>query len=348
MMSANNSIPGLILAIFLTMTASAQDLKPNPDLEKVIVVFKTHFDIGYTDFAESVISRYGSSMIEGALENLDASMELPPDERFVWTLPGWPMQQVLDRSNPTNKARVETALKGGNFAIHALPFTFETEASDLENLSRSFQFSSDISRRYGLPLPRDAKMTDVPSHSWFLPTLLKNGGIDFLHLGCNPASMSPELPLLFWWEGPDGSRLMTMYYERYYGTDLVSPEGWPYKTWLALIPTNDNMGAPPAKEVKQTLEQIRELAPNAKIKIGRISDFYDSLIKENPDLPVVKGDMPDTWIHGYLSMPKEIKISRQIRRDMFALVALNTQLNLWTESSDDISEMIKKAAENSL
>ena len=342
----------LLLSTFLvslqTINAISQDLKPNPDLENVIVVFKTHFDIGYTDFAESVVRKYGSSMIEGALQNLDASSEMPPEERFVWTLPAWPMQQVLDRSKPATKARVETALKDGNFAIHALPVTFETEAGDLENLARCFRFSNDISKKYGLELPRDAKMTDVPSHSWFLPTLLKNAGVDFLHLGCNPASSSPELPLLFWWEGPDGSRLMTMYYEKYYGTDLVSPEGWPFKTWLALIPTNDNQGAPPAEEVKQTLRKIHELAPNARIKIGRISDFYDLVIKENPDLPVVKGDMPDTWIHGYMSMPKEVKTSRQVRRDMFALEALNAQLNLWTEPSADISGMIEQAAENSL
>ncbi len=343
-----HSLFGMALASLITFNASSQELKPNPKLKEVIVVFKTHFDIGYTDFAESVVRKYGSSMIEGALTNLDTSMEMPPEERFVWTLPGWPMQQVLDRASATNKPRVETALRNGSFAIHALPVTFETEASDLENLARCFRFSSDISKKYGLELPRDAKMTDVPSHSWVLPTLLKNAGIDFLHLGCNPASKSPELPLLFWWEGPDGSRLMTMYYEKYYGTDLVSPEGWSFKTWMALIPTNDNQGAPPVKEVQETLRKIHELAPNAKIKIGRMSDFYDLLIKEDPDLPVIKGDMPDTWIHGYMSMPKEVKISRRTRRDMFALEALNAQLNLWTESTDDISGMITKAAENSL
>jgi len=330
------------------VSGQAQELKPNPKLTDVIVVFKTHFDIGYTDYAESVVRKYGSSMIEGALHNLDASLELPVEERFVWTLPAWPMQQILERSHPETKKRVESALQNGNFAVHALPFTFETEAGDLENFARCFDFSSAISEKYGLELPRDAKMTDVPSHSWFLPTLLKNAGIDFLHLGCNPASQSPEIPLLFWWEGPDGSRLMTMYWEKYYGTDLVSPEGWPFKTWLALIPTNDNQGAPPAEEVKQTLAKIRELAPNARISIGRLSDFYDALIKENPDLPVVKGDMPDTWIHGYMSMPEEVKASRQIRRDIFALEALNAQLNLWTGKSEDISEMIAESAETSL
>jgi len=52
-------------------------------LEDVIVVFNTHFDIGYTDFAESVVRKYGSSLIEGALYNLEASMEIPQKERFI-------------------------------------------------------------------------------------------------------------------------------------------------------------------------------------------------------------------------------------------------------------------------
>jgi alpha-mannosidase len=339
---------GILSGPLMAWNALSQELEPNPNLQDVVVVFKTHFDIGYTDFAESVLRKYGSSMIEGALQNLDASMKLSPEKRFVWTLPGWPMQQILDRCTPSNKTRVEKALKEGSFVIHALPVTFETEASDLENLVRGLRFSADISKKYGLELPRDAKMTDVPSHSWILPTLLKNAGVDFLHLGCNPASKSPEIPLLFWWEGPDGSRLMTMYYERYYGTDLVSPKGWPFKTWMALVPTNDNEGAPTVEEVMKILDQIARLAPNAKIKIGRISDFYDLLIRENPDLPVVRGDMPDTWIHGFMSMPKEVKTSREVRRDIFALEALNTQLNLWTKATSELSGMIEKAAENSL
>ena len=60
-------------------------------------------------------------------------------------------------------------------------------------------------------------------------------------------------------------------------------------------------------------------APNAKVKIGRMSDFYNSIIKENPQLPIVKGDMPDTWIHGFMSMPREVKDSRRINRDLFSL-----------------------------
>lgn len=339
----------LLLCITCSRAVSSQEKQPTMDVQDIIVAFKTHFDIGYTDRAEAILQKYSSSMITGALEVLDRTKALPSGSRFVWTLPGWPMSEILKRCDPATRPAILNAVSEGWFAVHALPFTFETEASDLEPLARSFIFSSAIARRQGLPLPRDAKLTDVPSHSWIIPTLLRQAGVDILHIGCNPASRSPEVPLLFWWEGPDGSRLLTMYWGEYYGTSLTPPEQWPFKTWLAIVHTNDNVGAPSPEEVEKVLSEIRARAPGARITIGRISDFYDALMKENPHLPVVRGDMPDTWIHGYMSMPKEVKASRSVRKDMCALESLNTLCALWNgRRSVDVSTIVADAFESSL
>jgi hypothetical protein len=321
--------------------------EPNHKTEEVIIAFKTHFDIGYTDLASSVIKKYQTSMVEDALEAVRQSRLRPENERFVWTMPSWPMQQVLDGCDLSIKTEVEQALKEGYFAIHALPFTFETEASDPEMLARSLDVSVNIAQQYGLELPIDAKMTDVPEHSWFLPTLLSNAGVKFLHLGCNPASPSPEVPVLFWWEGPDRSRLLTMYWEKYYGTDLVPPENWPYKSWLAMIHTNDNHGPPSPEEVQETIAKVKRLNPNAKIRLGRMSDFYHLIVEEGEKVPVIRKDMPDTWIHGYMSMPEEIGIARRTQKQVFVLEALNTQLNAWSQKQDDVSPLIADALENS-
>jgi len=337
----------LFLLVLLAISpAFAQ--KPNTRTENVVVVFKTHFDIGYTDLAGSVVHKYQTSMIEGALKVIEKTKSLPQDQHFTWTLPAWPMKQILAGSSAETKEKVVDALKSKYLAVHSLPFTIETEASDLETLARAFQNSSDISAEYGLELPRDAKMTDVPEHSWVLATVLANAGIKFLHLGCNAASQSPEVPDLFWWEGPDGSRVLTMYSWKYYGTDVVPPENWPYKTWIAIIHTNDNTGAPEPEVVKQTLDEIKQLNPNARVMQGRMSDFYDLIMKENASIPVVKKDMPDTWIHGYMSMPKEVGLSREMKKDIFTLEKLNTELNIWKDEKNDISPLVKTAVENSL
>ena len=54
-------------------------------------------------------------------------------------------------------------------------------------------------------------MTDVPCHSWVWPTLLAHAGVKFLQLGCNGTSAFVRVPPLFWWEGPDGSRILCDY-----------------------------------------------------------------------------------------------------------------------------------------
>ena len=154
-------------------------------------------------------------------------------------------------------------------------------------------------------------MTDVPCHSWILPTLLKHAGVDFLHLGCNSACSSPDIPFLFWWEGPDGSRLLTMYEAGGYGSGILPPKDWPHRTWLGLIHTGDNHGPPKPDEVNKLLEKARKELPGVKVRMGRLSDFADAILAEKPKLPVIRADMPDTWIHGIMSMPTEAQSALQ-------------------------------------
>ena len=317
-------------------------------VDEVVIVFKMHFDIGYTDWAESILQKYTTSMMDETLRSVKETETLPPEDRFVWTLPGWPMKYMLENVSDIYKPALDAALKTGRFKVHALPFTFETESSDLETLVRGMNFSSQINRQYGFPLPRGAKLTDVPSHSWILPTLLTHAGVKFLHIGCNSGSTSPDVPTLFWWEGPDGSRLLTFNWAEYYGSGVLPPANWPYKTWLAMIHTHENTGAPKPEEVAAVLKEAREKLPNAKIRIGQLEDFYDALMKENPELPVIRGDMPDTWIHGYMSMPSEVKKNKSLQRSIYVEEALNTQLRQWGVEAEPVIPYVDKAVEQTL
>lgn len=344
---------------------AAQPPPTPPALKEVIVVHKTHFDIGYTALASEVVERYRTTMIDKALSVTDGSRTLPEEQRFVWTIPGWPMAQVLwGGQTSSRRERVLEALRAGRFTTHALPFTTHTESLDIEDLVRGLVFASRQSRALRMELPRDAKMTDVPSHSWILPTLLKHAGVDFLHLGANSMSSGPELPsfgvqepsgdgrvidkrhALFWWEGPDGSRILTMYSRRY-GSDLAPPPDWPCSTWLAMIHSGDNAGPPTPESIQKLLADARVTLPGVRVRLGRLADFADALLKEHPKLPVVRGDMPDPWIHGVMSMPVETALIRHTRPQIGALEALNTLLGLWG-GQEDAAATIEAAYEQSL
>jgi alpha-mannosidase len=342
------SLVCIVLGLAATASAAAE---PAAKVEQIIVVFKTHFDIGYTDLAKNVVERYRTTMIDQALEVCDRNRNLPAQQQFAWTLPGWPMSQIMaDWPGQTaeRNARIEQALQEGRFVVHGLPFTTHTELLEPEDLVRGLGFASAVSRAVSIALPRDAKMTDVPCHSWFLPTLLKHAGIEFLHLGCNAASRSPQVPLLFWWEGPDGSRVLTMYAAEGYGTELAPPENWPYRTWLALRHTGDNQGPPKPEDVSTLLGQAQTQFPDVKVRIGRLSDFADAMQAEASSIPVVRGDMPDSWIHGPMSNPQGASLARTIRPALGAAESLNTLLQLWGVRVDDAAPTLAAAYEKSL
>ena len=343
----------LFFIAFFMLGANAQQTNEkkqnNSKVTDVWVVFKTHFDLGFTDLPENVFKRYREEMMDNALKVIENSQTQPKEKRFAWTVSGWPLQaQILGPlQTPERKARIEQAIKTGALVVHGLPFTTHTESLDYEDLVRGLWFSSAVARKYGLPLPISAKMTDVPSHSWILPTLLKHAGVKFLQLGCNPASQYPRVPELFWWEGADGSKVLCNY-TALYGSDIKPTPNWPCKNYLAMQMTGDNHGPPSTQEIDKLLAYAANELPGVKIHFGTLDDFAKAVLAEKPDLPTIKGDCPDTWIHGLQSNPQETKIARNIRPLEPALDALNTQMKYWGVPVASVAAKLAKAYEQSL
>lgn len=312
------------------------------------LVFKSHFDIGYSALARDVVHEYRTSMIDKAMDVMDKNADQMKDVQFTWTVPGWPLKQMLwDKQSSERKLRIERALKNSSLVTHALPFTTHTETLEIEELIRGLEYSSSLARQYNLPLPTDGKMTDVPGHTWVLPTILHHAGINFFHFGSNPTNQVVKVPTLFWWEGPDGSRVLTMF-SKGYGGGIFPPEGWEHNAWLTFVHAGDNAGPPAAEEVKKMVSRIKERYPNAKIHIGKMSDFADAILAENPELPVVRGDMSDSWVHGVMSSPQATQKARRIRPLIPALETLHTQNKEWGILSYEINEDLAYIYDKSL
>jgi hypothetical protein len=319
-----------------------------PNLKEVIIVSKTHFDIGYTDLASRVIDRYRTTMADQALKLVEESRALPPDQQFSWTLAGWPMAQILwPGQTPERRDGFLSAMRAGRLVPHALPFTTHTESLDLEDLTRGLGWSVEMARLAGRPVPTAAKMTDVVSHTRVTATILAQAGVKFFHIGCNEGCSRPEVPLLYWWEGPDGSRVLTMC-SAAYGSDLCPPRDWPHKTWLCMWMTGDNHGPPNAQEVERLFARAQKDLPGVRVRFGQMSDFAEAILRENPELPVIRGDTPDTWIHGIGSMPIETQLAHTTRPRIAALEALDTLLEVWGASTGSAAEAVSGAYENTL
>ncbi len=358
----------LLLAPWAILSSAEPAAGGTAPVKEIIVVCKTHFDIGYTHRVKDLLSYYRTTMIDRALDLMDQSKALPPEQQFVWTAPGWVMEKVLEDwpgQTPERRQRLDAAVKSGRFVTHALPFSMEAELLEPEEFARGFLFSDAVSRRYGLPLARGAKMTDVPSQAGSLATGLAHGGIKFMHIGCNwPSGSVHNLPPIFWWEGPDGSHVLTMYSSLYgtctafwpyggrndpfIGQNLLPPADWPYKTWLALIVTPDNSGPPKTDGIKKMFAEVAEKLPGVKVRMGTMEEFADAILAEKPELPVVRGEMPDTWIHGCMCDPGGMQIARTMRPLLPDVEVLNTELRNWGVPVGDPSKKLAHAYEQSL
>ena len=55
-------------------------------MKKIILVFKTHFDIGFTDLSSRVIDNYAKGMLEEVIETCQKTQDMGK-LRYVWTMP---------------------------------------------------------------------------------------------------------------------------------------------------------------------------------------------------------------------------------------------------------------------
>jgi hypothetical protein len=65
------------LTLLLSIKLSAQQQQVDTSVKEIILVFKTHFDIGYTDFAEAVVQKYSTTMMQNALAIVEKNKNLP-------------------------------------------------------------------------------------------------------------------------------------------------------------------------------------------------------------------------------------------------------------------------------
>lgn len=282
-------------------------------VKKFILVFKTHFDIGFTDLAENVIRGYGDAMLKEVIETCNATADMGK-LRYVWTMPAWPLWYITKKCNPILKPELDRLIREGQIAWHGLPFTSHTDFAAPDEYAETFRYSRELSETYQKPMPVTAKMTDVPGHGFMLADILDQAGIHFLHLGCNEFATPPDVPELFFWEGPGGGRVLTMYSKGGYGTNLFPSKNWPYPVWMALMHTHDNSGPQSASAIKKMVTQIHDEYPDAEIVCGTMDDFYREMAKcDLSDIPVLKKDLADTWIHGVGSYPAEVSLVRQCR-----------------------------------
>lgn len=276
-------------------------------MKKVFVVSKTHLDLGFTDYAESIKKKYLNSFIPDAI-SLAESVNKPDKKYFVWTTGSWLLKEMLSHSDELHKKKLVTAIKNGDIAPHAMPFTTHSELLDYDTFDYGISIVDELDKIRGRKTIA-AKMTDVPGHTKGILPLLSNHGIKLLHIGVNGASAIPEVPECFLWK--NGNSEVIVIYSGDYGGAFKSDF---MEEVLYFDHTLDNHGAPSPQKVLGKFSKIQSEFPDYEITAGTMDDFADVIWKYKDKLPVFEGEIGDTWIHGAAADPYKSASLRELMR----------------------------------
>jgi alpha-mannosidase len=178
------------------------------------VVPNEHLDLGYTD--------YQAKVAEVHARVLDEAMELirkHPD--FRYSVDGyWDVQQFMDGRSAEEKQKLEKMIANCKIFIPAQYASLLTGFPTAETLIRSLYPSYRFSREHNTPFDY-ASITDVPSYTWSYASVLAAAGLKYF-VAASDNYRGPILVLghlnertPFWWQGPDGSKIL-MWYSRHY------------------------------------------------------------------------------------------------------------------------------------
>jgi alpha-mannosidase len=186
----------------------------------IFVVPHAHLDIGFTDYQAKVAEVHNRN-VDKLLEEIQRFSEM----RFC--LDGsWIVQNYLATRDAEARRRFLDLARHGTIGVPAQLANLMTGYPTLEELFRSTSYSLYLHHRYGIPFDY-ANITDVPSYTWSYPSVLNALGICYLAA----ASNNDRAPILlygrwnekspFWWEGPDGSKVLMSYSRQYFQLSFV-------------------------------------------------------------------------------------------------------------------------------
>jgi hypothetical protein len=292
----------------LALQASSTLPAPDPSVKRVLVMFKCHFDAGFVDTQTAVVHRYFKEYFPRAMD-LANQLRQSGSHRYVWTTGSWLLYEYLEQATPEERARMEKAISAGDIAWHALPFTWQTELMGASMISGALGLSQSLDRRFGRTTT-GAKMTDVPGHTRGLIAPLAAQGVKFLDIGVNDASTPAEVPPLCLWKDPDGSALVIMYHHGY-GSVVRVPDS---DLVIAIVVRDDNTGPHTLEEVHGFYSTLSARFPSAQIVPTNLSEIANAVEPHRGSLPVLTGEIGDTWIHGVASDPLKLARYREVAR----------------------------------
>ncbi|MGA2119208.1 MAG: glycoside hydrolase family 38 C-terminal domain-containing protein [Bryobacteraceae bacterium] len=283
----------------------------------VYIVPHNHLDIGFTD--------YQPKIEELQNRNFDRLLaEMRGDASLRFSADGvWPVEKFLSTRAPAAQKEFLDRVREGRMGIPAQYANLMAGGAGLETLVRSLYAGKALNRAAG----RDAdyaNITDVPAYPWGYASVLHAAGVKYFAAGAND-DRGPQ-PLYgrwqthspFWWQGPDGEKVLMAYTRQYsqvwFVCGLPPQEAGCRQGLPTLFQTYDTPGNLPDKLLMfgSQLENTDVIPGEGefvarwngkyawpKLQLATFRDYFQAIEREYGDkLETVRGDFGPYWEDG--------------------------------------------------
>ena len=305
-------------------------------IENIFILHHTHVDFGYTGARDQVCDEL-VGMVDQVTDLVNSSDDRPDPARFRWVHEvSWPVLEYLRRGGE-RRHELFDQIRAGRVELTAM-YVNPTDLLDREMFEVSTDFACRLAREHDLPLDT-AMFCDCPGIAWSIPDILAERDITYLSTAPDfIMSMPLEVPRPFWWEGPDGGRVLTWFTDwqaLWYAEGLwlklhkdpveatrnmldrlqkLEQEGYPWRA-VAIHHALDNR--PPEPVLMDFVTHFNGAQTDVQASLALHRDFFRFMeTAHGPEFETHRGAWPDWWANGNASAAYEVACSRRAKASL--------------------------------
>ena len=259
--------------------------------------------------------RDGSNLVLSTARSALDRMKETPD--FYYSHSSSIHYKWIQNADPEMFAEIQQRIREGRWeVVGGWPVEPDCNLPSTESFVRHSLYGRRYCRQ---ALGVDVKIGFNPDsfgHAAGLPTLLKQSGYDYyVYMRPQPEKQNnPDLPLLFWWEGPDGSRVLTLRILDSYdnpGTRIPKVAETSFAPGFSdgafFLGVGDHGGAVTKAQIQEVL-RLQGDASMPELRWSTTQQFFQA-VEASPamaNLPVFRGGLQHT-ARGCYSACSEVK-----------------------------------------
>jgi hypothetical protein len=334
----------------------------------VFIIPHEHLDVGFTDYPAKV-AELQSQSVDDAMNVIRKT----PD--FRWTLDGsWVADQYIKGRSAEAQQRFFDSVRKHEIVIPPEFANQHTGNASLEGLIRTFYGSHQLSLKHDLPQPAAAQIVDVPSYTWAFASVLRDAGIKYF-LGAGNSWRAPAVLLgrwneksPFYWEGPDGGRVLMWYSRAYLQLHTLLGSPWrmesvqdalpiflqaytraDYAANSAIIFGSQLENTPFAKEQAELPGAWNAQYAFPHLEFATVQAAMQQIEKEaGGKFPVFRGDFGPYWEDGYGSDARYTAVHRENQERILSAEKLSVLPSLFSRVLRPDRSLLRNAWTNEL